>query len=97
MRTVNTQKNSPNIYAEFSISTFYGALAGVTVYLILRLSALATDHITKIIPLSDSAPSDFLSEVLNWSSATAGALTFVIVTIYQIIILIKRMTEGVTA
>lgn len=84
------------LYVDFALSTLYGALAGISVYFIFRLTALVTDKITEVIPLTDSAPSDFLSLVLNWSSASAGALTFIIVTMYQLIILVKRMAEEVT-
>lgn len=75
----------------FLISEMWAGLAGVGVYLIFRCAAWLIDAVASTFPLEDTAPADFFSLVLHWGAAISGSATFVLITIYQLVVLFKRL------
>ena len=84
---------SENPYGHFVVSEFWAALAGTAVYLIFRVASLLVQQITTYIPITDLAPGHFLELVLSWMGASSAAATFTLVTVYQLVILGKRLME----
>jgi hypothetical protein len=80
-----------NPYVHFMISEASAGLTSVVVYLFFRAASYATQFVTQYLPLHDRAPSDFLELVLSWGAALSASATFVIVTVYQLLVLIKRL------
>ena len=76
------------------ISEAWAGLAGVTIYVLFRLGAYLTQYITDVLPLDDTAPAKFLESVLSWGAALSAAATFVVITIYQLLVLLRRLWES---
>ena len=82
-----------NPYIHFMISEGWAGLTSVVVYLLFRAASFATQIVTDYLPLNDRARSDFLDLVLSWGAALSASATFAIVTIYQLLVLIKRLRK----
>lgn len=52
-----------------------------------------SEHIAALMPLAKHGPALFLETVLHWGAAFSCAATFVVVTAYQLVLLIKRVWE----
>jgi hypothetical protein len=83
-----------NPYVHFAISEGWAGLTSITVYLFFRFGAFATDWITKQLPLHDTRPAEFLELVLSWGAAFSASATFLVISIYQILVLMKRLTRS---
>ena len=83
-----------NPYLHFIMSEMWTALAAIAVYGLFRFGAYATQHISDALPLTDSGPATFLEATLSWGGALAAGATFIIISLYQIVVLIKRLWEG---
>jgi hypothetical protein len=86
-----------NPHVHFLISEAWAGVAGVGVYLIFRCAAWLTDLVASMFPLKDAAPADFLSLVLHWGAAIGGSTTVVLITVYQLLVLFKRLWAEVAA
>jgi hypothetical protein len=84
-----------NPYLHFVVSEMWAALAGIAVYAFFHLGGYATQYIAEIFPLKDKASSLFLEGTLSWAGALTASATFIIVSVYQIIVLVKRLWERV--
>jgi hypothetical protein len=80
-----------NPYVHFMRSEIWAALTGVMVYGLFRFGAYATQQITDLMPLNDKAPALFLETTLSWGAALSAGATFVIISIYQLVVLVKRL------
>jgi hypothetical protein len=89
LRTMDAVTGNP--YVHFVISEASAALTSVLVYLLFRAASFATQLISAYLPLHELAPADFLELVLSWGAALGSSATFVIVTVYQLLVLIKRL------
>jgi hypothetical protein len=85
-----------NPFTHFIVSEIYASAAACLVYICARVAAFATEHVNQIMPVKDAAPLQFLEAVLAWGGAFATAAVFLIVTLYQLIILVKRLSSRVT-
>jgi hypothetical protein len=81
-------------YAHFIISEAWAAIAGVAVYSFFHLGGYFTEQVSGIFPINDKGPESFLVSILSWGGALSASATFVIVSSYQIVILIRRLREG---
>ncbi|OIO56836.1 MAG: hypothetical protein AUJ47_12700 [Candidatus Marinimicrobia bacterium CG1_02_48_14] len=88
------KENNLKPYKEFIISTCYAALTSVSIYGFFTLASFLTEGITNLLPLNDPQPAQFLALTLNWGASISGAFTFITVTIYQFIVLIKNLRGG---
>jgi hypothetical protein len=82
-----------NPYLHFIFSEAWAALAAIASYGLFRLGAFATQWITELMPLHDPLPALFLENTLSWGAAISSAATFSIVSLYQLIVLVKRLWE----
>jgi hypothetical protein len=82
-----------NPYVHFVISELWAALTAVAVYALFRLGAYAIQFLTDIMPLHDTSPALFLETTLSWGGALSASATFMIVSVYQLVVLIKRLWE----
>ena len=82
-----------NPYLHFIVSEIWSSLAAMTVFGTFLLAGYGVDHLTATFALKDPAPINFLSAVLAWSGSLCAALTFVVVTLYQLLVLVRRLKE----
>lgn len=76
------------------ISELWTGLTGVSVYALFRVAAYLSQLVTNLVPLSDKGPGIFLESTLSWGGAMSAAATFLIITLYQVAVLIKRLWGG---
>lgn len=82
-----------NPYLHFIMSEMWAALAAIASYGLFRFGAFATQWISGLMPLQESLPALFLENTLSWGAAISSSATFVIVSLYQLIVLVKRLWE----
>jgi hypothetical protein len=82
-----------NPYLHFIMSEMWAALAAVASYGLFRFGAFATQWITGLMPLQDPLPALFLENTLSWGAAISSSATFVVVSLYQLVVLVKRLLE----
>ena len=85
-----------NPYIHFMISEIWAGLAGVTVYAIFRFGAFATQYVTDLLPLHSRSPALFLELTLSWGAALSASATFIIISLYQLAVLVKRLWGGLS-
>ena len=83
-----------NPYFHFLISEVVAAFCSLVVYVFFRISAWATEQINSLFPLTDNGPAELFLHFLHWGGAIGGGLTFVLITIYQFPVLMKRLKAG---
>ena len=86
-----------NPYLHFMLSEAWSALAGISVYATFRFAAYVTQFVTAAMPLNDTGPALFLETISSWCAAIGAAATFIIISLYQLVILIRRLWERVKA
>jgi hypothetical protein len=80
-----------NPHLHFLVSETWAAVAGVGTYLIFRSGAWLIDGVASSLPVQDTSPANFLSFTLHWGGAIGGSATFALITIYQLVVLFKRL------
>ena len=80
-----------NPFVEFMRTEVLAGIASIVVYLVSRAVAYATEHIAGLLPLHERAPSDFIELVLGWGAAFNSTATFLVITVYQLVVLIRRL------
>jgi hypothetical protein len=83
-----------NPYIHFMISEIWAGLAGVMIYAIFRGGAYATQYVTELLPLHTKAPALFLELTLSWGASISASATFIIISLYQLAVLVKRLWGG---
>ena len=84
-----------NPYVHFLVSEIWAGVTGLLVYVLFRCLAWSTQLVTTYVPVHDDAPGIFLETVLSWGAAISASGTFIIISIYQFVILIKRLWKAV--
>jgi hypothetical protein len=82
-----------NPYLHFIMSEMWAALAAISSYALFRFGAFATQWITGLMPLQDPLPALFLESTLSWGAAISASATFAVVSLYQLVVLVKRLWE----
>jgi hypothetical protein len=82
-----------NPYLHFIMSEMWTALAAIASYAFFRFGAFATQSITGLMPLQDPLPALFLDTTLKWGAAISCGATFIVVSLYQLVVLVKRLWE----
>jgi hypothetical protein len=68
------------------------ALASISVYALARGVAAAIEYINKAVPLDHNpVPEIFLTTVILWGGAISASATFLLISVYQIGVLFKRL------
>lgn len=83
-----------NPFVHFMVSELWAGLASLVVFFLFRLVAYGTEWISYYLPLQSQAASHFVEVVFGWSAALTSTGTFIIISIYQLIILVKRLWEN---
>jgi hypothetical protein len=91
--TTMADKVIENPYLHFIMSEMWAALAAIASYGLFRFGAFATQWITGLMPLQDPLPALFLENTLSWGAAISSSATFAVVSLYQLIVLVKRLWE----
>jgi len=82
-----------NPYLHFIMSEMWAALAAIASYGLFRFGAFATQWITGLTPLHDPLPALFLENTLSWGAAISSSATFAVISLYQLVVLVKRLWE----
>ena len=82
-----------NPYIHFMVSEFWAGIASGAVYVFYHSVAYFIQFFALILPLQQRAPAEFLEATLHWGAALGASGTFGIVTVYQIVVLVKRLIE----
>ncbi|ENN87611.1 hypothetical protein RHSP_63537 [Rhizobium freirei PRF 81] len=85
-----------NPYLHFVVSEAYASAAAAIVYCFARAIAFLLQLVDKRLPLDDGGPMNFLEQVMAWGGVIATATVFLVITSYQLIVLIKRLYKGVS-
>jgi hypothetical protein len=89
-KTVDTVVENP--YLHFVSSEVQTALASITVYGLSRGVAAGIQYINKALPLDHNpVPEAFLTSVILGGGAISASATFLLISVYQISVLFKRL------
>jgi hypothetical protein len=80
-----------NPYLHFLVSEFYATLASAVVYCFARFIAFVIQLVDDRFPLRDNGPLSFLELIMGWGGALATTAVFTVITLYQLLILLKRL------
>lgn len=84
-------QSDENPYLHFIISEFWAGLTAVIVYGIFHGGAYVIQIVNERFPLTVDEPSSFLDLTLSWCAALSAAVTFVVITLFQVIRLSRRL------
>jgi len=86
-----------NPYLHFVISEVYATAAAFVVHVLARMMSYGISLVDSYLPIPETAPMIFLDEVVAWGGTFATAATFLVITSYQLLVLIKRLYRGLRA
>lgn len=84
-----------NPYFHFVVSELYAGLAAVAVYCTSHSAAFAIQFFATQMPLMHAGPTEFLEKTLHWAAALGAGSTFSAVTVYQFVVLMRRLMEDI--
>jgi len=88
-----TDKVHGNPFLHFILSEIWTGFSGFVVYLVFLIAAYGVQYANEILPLNDPSPAIYLGSVISWAGAICSSVMFVVITIYQVFILIRRLRE----
>lgn len=83
-----------NPFLHFVVSEIWATVTGITLYALFRIASYVTQWIGFRFPLSHSEPINFLELVLSWGAVLSASATFILITIYQLVILFVRLKKA---
>jgi hypothetical protein len=87
-----------NPYLHFIRSEAWAALAALTIFTLSHVVAFCTQYVGTVMQLKNGdAPGEFLVAVMSWGASISSCATFVIISLYQVFVLIKRLKRQWTS
>ena len=86
-----------NPYLHFTLSELQGAMASISVYVFFHLVSYAIQSMGQKYPLHFTEPAETFGHILEWGAVYGGSGSFIIITIFGILRLIKTLWSQLSA